>query len=105
MLYGKIVVALGLGLLLVGPGLGALAGNALAGGQDRTIGSLVGGALGGAIGRSIDRGDLKCHRWDDKGRRTVVPVWIETARQVSPCRAVSRFVFVQVRRGGGRSRK
>ncbi|MBT0670361.1 glycine zipper 2TM domain-containing protein [Novosphingobium profundi] len=46
--------------LLIGAGLGALAGNALAGNGDKTIGSLLGGTLGGALGREIDRGNLQC---------------------------------------------
>lgn len=46
--------------LLVGAGLGALAGHQIAGSGDRTIGALLGGVLGGVLGREIDRGSLQC---------------------------------------------
>jgi len=46
--------------LLIGAGVGALAGHELAGRGDKTLGALVGAALGGALGRAIDRGDLQC---------------------------------------------
>ncbi|MBH0112393.1 glycine zipper 2TM domain-containing protein [Novosphingobium sp. YJ-S2-02] len=46
--------------LLIGAGVGALAGHELAGNGNRTIGALLGGALGGVLGREIDRGDIKC---------------------------------------------
>lgn len=46
--------------LLIGAGVGALAGHELAGNGDRTLGAVLGGVLGGVLGREIDRGDLKC---------------------------------------------
>jgi hypothetical protein len=46
--------------LLIGAGVGALAGNQVAGSQNRTIGTILGGVLGGVLGRQIDRGDLQC---------------------------------------------
>lgn len=46
--------------LLIGAGVGALAGHELAGNGDRTLGAVLGGVLGGALGREIDRGDIKC---------------------------------------------
>ncbi len=46
--------------LVIGAGLGALAGHELAGRGDKTLGTILGGVAGGVIGREIDRGDLKC---------------------------------------------
>lgn len=46
--------------LLIGAGVGALAGNELAGPGDKTLGVILGAAVGGALGRAIDRGDLQC---------------------------------------------
>ena len=46
--------------LIVGAGLGALAGRAIDTRGDRTVGTLLGGALGAVIGREIDRGELCC---------------------------------------------
>lgn len=46
--------------LLIGAGVGALAGHELAGRGDKTLGALLGAAVGGTIGRAIDRGDLQC---------------------------------------------
>lgn len=46
--------------LVIGAGVGALAGHELAGRGDKTLGALLGAALGGALGREIDRGSLKC---------------------------------------------
>lgn len=46
--------------LLVGAGVGALAGHTVAGRNDKTIGAIVGGVLGAALGREIDRGSVKC---------------------------------------------
>ncbi|WP_260927237.1 glycine zipper 2TM domain-containing protein [Novosphingobium sp. 9] len=46
--------------LLIGAGVGALAGNAVAGRGDKTLGTVIGGVAGGLLGRSVDRGDLKC---------------------------------------------
>lgn len=46
--------------LVIGAGVGALAGHELAGNGDKTLGVLLGAAVGGVLGRAIDRGDLKC---------------------------------------------
>ncbi len=46
--------------LLIGAGVGALAGHELAGNGDRTLGAVLGGVLGGVLGREIDRGDIRC---------------------------------------------
>lgn len=46
--------------LIIGAGVGALAGHELAGRGDRTLGAIMGGAIGGLLGREIDRGDLQC---------------------------------------------
>lgn len=46
--------------LIIGAGVGALAGHELAGRGDKTLGVLLGAALGGALGHAIDRGDLQC---------------------------------------------
>ncbi|MEE4454596.1 glycine zipper 2TM domain-containing protein [Novosphingobium resinovorum] len=46
--------------LLIGAGVGALAGHQIAGNGDRTIGAILGGVLGGALGREIDKGDIQC---------------------------------------------
>ena len=46
--------------LIIGAGVGALAGHELAGRGDKTLGVLLGAAIGGALGRAIDRGDLQC---------------------------------------------
>lgn len=46
--------------LLIGAGVGALAGHEIAGRGDRTLGAILGGVLGGAVGREIDRGGMKC---------------------------------------------
>ncbi len=46
--------------LIIGAGVGALAGHEIAGRGDRTLGAIVGGVAGGLLGRAIDRGDLKC---------------------------------------------
>ncbi|GGZ09788.1 glycine zipper 2TM domain-containing protein [Novosphingobium colocasiae] len=46
--------------LIIGAGLGALTGSAVAGRGDKTLGAVVGGVLGGVVGREIDRGDLQC---------------------------------------------
>lgn len=42
---------------VIGAIAGGLAGNALAGRGDRTIGTILGGALGAVAGRAIDRSD------------------------------------------------
>jgi len=46
--------------LIIGAGVGALAGHELAGRGDKTLGTILGGVLGGVLGREIDRGDLRC---------------------------------------------
>ncbi|MDP4575580.1 glycine zipper 2TM domain-containing protein [Qipengyuania sp. G39] len=46
--------------LVIGAGVGALAGHELAGRGDRTLGAILGGALGAIVGREIDRGSLRC---------------------------------------------
>lgn len=46
--------------LIIGAGLGALAGHQIAGRGDRTLGAVLGGVLGGVLGREIDRGSLQC---------------------------------------------
>ena len=46
--------------LVVGAAVGALAGNAIAGGGDRTLGTILGAVGGGLLGRQIDRGNLQC---------------------------------------------
>lgn len=46
--------------LVIGAGVGALAGHELAGRGDRTLGAILGGAVGALVGREIDRGSLSC---------------------------------------------
>ena len=46
--------------LVIGAGVGALAGHELAGRGDKTLGALLGGVIGGVLGREIDKGDIKC---------------------------------------------
>lgn len=46
--------------LVIGAGVGALAGHELAGRGDRTLGAILGGAVGAILGREIDRGSLRC---------------------------------------------
>lgn len=46
--------------LVIGAGVGALAGHELAGRGDRTLGAILGGAVGAIVGREIDRGSLSC---------------------------------------------
>lgn len=46
--------------LVIGAGVGALAGHEIAGRGDRTLGAVLGGAVGAIIGREIDRGSLRC---------------------------------------------
>ena len=45
---------------IVGAIAGGLAGNALAGRGDRTLGTILGGAGGALAGREIDRGNVRC---------------------------------------------
>ena len=46
--------------LVIGAGVGALAGHEIAGRGDRTLGAILGGAIGAIVGREIDRGSLHC---------------------------------------------
>ena len=46
--------------LVIGAGVGALAGHEIAGSGDRTPGAILGGAVGAVVGREIDRGSLSC---------------------------------------------
>ncbi|GMN14358.1 glycine zipper 2TM domain-containing protein [Altererythrobacter sp. MTPC7] len=46
--------------LVIGAGVGALAGSEIAGRGDRTLGAIIGGVAGGLLGREIDRGSLQC---------------------------------------------
>lgn len=46
--------------LVIGAGVGVLAGRELAGRGDKTLGMILGGAAGAIIGREIDRGSLQC---------------------------------------------
>ena len=46
--------------LIIGAGVGALAGHEIAGRGDRTLGAIIGGVAGGLLGREIDRGNLRC---------------------------------------------
>jgi uncharacterized protein YcfJ len=46
--------------LVIGAGVGALAGHELAGRGDKTLGAILGGVAGGLLGREIDRGGLQC---------------------------------------------
>ena len=46
--------------LVIGAGVGALAGHELAGRGDRTLGAILGGAVGALVGRELDRGSLSC---------------------------------------------
>lgn len=46
--------------LVIGAGVGALAGHEIAGRGDKTLGAILGGAVGALVGREIDRGSLSC---------------------------------------------
>lgn len=46
--------------LVIGAGVGALAGHEIAGRGDRTLGAIIGAVGGGLIGREIDRGSVRC---------------------------------------------
>ncbi len=46
--------------LIIGAGVGALAGHEIAGRGDRTLGAIIGAVGGGLLGREIDRGSLSC---------------------------------------------
>lgn len=47
--------------LIIGAGLGALAGSQLNIGGSRTLSTILGGAAGALIGRQLDRGNLRCN--------------------------------------------
>lgn len=47
----------GLGGALIGGGVGAIAGSAIAGRGDRTAGALIGGGIGAIAGAAVDAGD------------------------------------------------
>ena len=46
--------------LLIGAGVGALAGHEIAGRGDRTLGAILGAAGGALLGRAIDRSKSRC---------------------------------------------
>lgn len=46
--------------LVIGAGLGALAGRTIDTRGDRSAGTLLGAIAGGLLGREIDRGELRC---------------------------------------------
>lgn len=46
--------------LVIGAGLGALAGRAIDTRGDRTVGTLLGALAGGLLGREVDRNELRC---------------------------------------------
>jgi len=46
--------------LIIGAGVGALAGRAVDTRGDRTLGTVIGAVGGGLLGRSIDRGEMRC---------------------------------------------
>ncbi|GAC1416129.1 MAG: hypothetical protein NVSMB69_17740 [Novosphingobium sp.] len=46
--------------LVIGAGVGALAGSAIASNRDQTLGIILGALGGGIAGRSIDRGNIRC---------------------------------------------
>ena len=47
--------------LIIGGGVGALAGNQINLGGSRTVRTIIGGAAGAIIGRQIDRGGMRCN--------------------------------------------
>ena len=47
--------------LIIGGGVGALAGNQIDLGGSRTVRTIIGGAAGAIIGRQIDRGGMRCN--------------------------------------------
>ena len=47
--------------LVIGGGLGALAGNQIDLGGSKTVRTFIGGAAGAIIGRQIDRGGMRCN--------------------------------------------
>ncbi|WP_374575803.1 glycine zipper 2TM domain-containing protein [Phenylobacterium sp.] len=46
--------------LVIGAAVGAVVGNQLDGGRDRTVGTILGAAGGALLGQAIDKGDLRC---------------------------------------------
>lgn len=46
--------------LIIGAGVGALAGREIDGGRERTLGTILGAVGGGLLGREIDKGSVKC---------------------------------------------
>ena len=46
--------------LVVGGGVGAVLGSAIAGRGSRTIGAIIGAAAGAAAGAAIERGEVRC---------------------------------------------
>jgi hypothetical protein len=58
--YGRRCYDRGNGGLAIGAVAGGLAGNAIAGHGDKTLGTVIGAVGGGLIGRSIDRHDGRC---------------------------------------------
>lgn len=46
--------------LVIGAGLGALAGSAIASNRDQTLGIILGALGGGVAGRSIERRNIRC---------------------------------------------
>jgi outer membrane lipoprotein SlyB len=46
--------------LVVGGGVGAVLGSAIAGRGSRTLGAIIGGAAGAAAGAAIERGQVQC---------------------------------------------
>ena len=46
--------------LIIGAGVGALAGAAIDGGSSSLLGALIGGGAGALIGREIERGEVRC---------------------------------------------
>ena len=47
--------------LIIGGGLGALAGNQINLGGSKTVRTIIGGAAGAIVGREIDRGNMRCN--------------------------------------------
>ena len=47
--------------LIIGGGLGALAGNQINLGGSKTVRTIIGGAAGAIVGREIERGSMRCN--------------------------------------------
>ena len=78
--------------LVIGAGVGALAGHELAGRGDRTLGAILGGAVGALVGREIDPWTRHCEHDTGPGvlsSRRLIP----TTDRKAPC------VFVTVKSG------